>query len=145
MRKVGFFLLALVAAAALGSVIQSVVNLLAIQQLTSAVSIKDGIAMIGFDLRHFMPMLAAIFLPLILISLLFTKLLSRLLLKNHIVIAALLTAVVAWIALAVINHLAPMPTLIALNRSVGGTFALVSCAAMASALYCFLSRGRTTE
>lgn len=138
MRNMGYFLLVLALAAAAGSILQSLVNLAAINSLTAAVSWSDRISTLAFDLRHFMPVLAAIFLPLLLVGLIVSALLQRWLSVSAYLLHFVITACVTLLALLLINQLAPMPTLIALNRTLGGTLALISCPALAAVLFHFL-------
>lgn len=143
MRKILVFLLAVLVAASAGSVIQSLVNLQAIAALAGPVATAEQLSTLWFDLRHFMPLLAAIFLPIMLLSLLVSRLLlKRVPLRKTPTVFAV-TALATWIALYVINQLAPMPTLIALNRTLAGTLMLLSCAGVGAIFYHCFSRSRS--
>lgn len=118
-------MLAVIIAASLASICQSVFNLVAISTLTGKISSVLWLHTILYDLRYFMPVLAAIFLPVMLISLLATALLRRYLSLSLYATSAGVGALGTWLALLVINQLAPMPTLIALNRTIAGTLLLL--------------------
>ena len=143
MRRILVFLLAVLLAASAGSMIQSLVNLQAIAALAGSIATADQLSTLWFDLRHFMPVLAAIFLPIMLLSLIAARLLlnSTPLFKAPTVFA--ITAVATWLALFVINQLAPMPTLIALNRTLAGTLMLLACSGLGAVFYHYFSRSRS--
>lgn len=125
------FMLALVLASVLGSLVQTHLNLLAITQLIGAVSVADWLATCGFDLIHFAPLLALIYLPVLLVALVLLRFLPRrfLLPRNQHYRAFaffLVPALLLYVALTAINWLAPMPTLIAANRDLLGTLLLMA-------------------
>ncbi len=142
MKKLALFLVAVLLAASLGSVLQSIFNLHAITQLAGPISLKNWLSTIGFDLVNFMPVLAAIFLPILLLSLLATALLRRWFKLSLFATSFGVTVLGTWIALGLINQLAPMPTLIALNRSTIGTLLLLCCSGVAVVLFQYLTRKR---
>jgi len=143
MRRILVFLLAVLLAASAGSMIQSLVNLQAIAALAGSIATADQLSTLWFDLRHFMPVLAAIFLPVMLLSLIAARLLLNRtpLIKAPTVFA--ITALATWLALSVINQLAPMPTLIALNRTLAGTLMLLACSGLGAVFYHYFSRSRS--
>jgi hypothetical protein len=143
MRKILTFLLAVFLAACAGSIIQSLVNLQAIAALAGPIASADQLSTLLFDLRHFMPVLAAIFLPIMLLSLVASRIfLKRAALAKGLAVFAI-TAVFTWLALLIINQLAPMPTLIALNRTLAGTLLLLCCSALGAVFYHYFSRSRS--
>jgi len=139
LKKLALFLAAVLLAASLGSVLQSIFNLNAITQLAGPISLNNWLSTIGFDLVNFMPVLAAIFLPILLLSLLATALLRRWFKLSLLATSFGVTALGTWIALGLINQLAPMPTLIALNRSTIGTLLLLCCSGVAVVLFQYLT------
>ncbi|EHR39651.1 hypothetical protein [Alishewanella jeotgali] len=145
MRRILVFLLAVLLAASAGSMIQSLVNLQAIAALAGPVATADQLSTLWFDLRHFMPVLAAIFLPIMLLSLIAARLLLNRtpLIKAPTVFA--ITVLATWLALSVINQLAPMPTLIALNRTLAGTLMLLACSGLGAVFYHYFSRSRSVS
>ncbi|WP_449358330.1 hypothetical protein [Alishewanella longhuensis] len=142
MKKIAWFLLAVLGAAAVGSVLQSLFNLSAIAALAGAVPAALWWQTIGFDLLHFMPVLAAIFLPIMLLSVLVTALLRRYVKLSRLAASFGVTVLGTWLALLIINHLAPMPTLIALNRSTLGTLLLLCCSGGAVVVFQYVTQQR---
>lgn len=138
------FLLAVLLASLLGSCIQSLLNLFALTQLTGGVSSQDWLRLIGFDLVNFAPMLFVILAPVMALSLLVARLLVRFFpahwstLGRCSLIYFLVAAIALYTALTLINLLAPMPTLIAANRYLGGTLLLISAQGLGSVLFAFL-------
>ena len=143
MKTVCYFLMALLLGASLGSVIQSLFNLQAISALTGSVPFMLWLQTIAHDLLHFMPLLAVIFLPIMLVSLLATALLRRYLALSLLATSFGVTVLGTWLALLIINQLAPMPTLIALNRSTMGTLLLLSCSGAAMVIFQYVSHKRS--
>ncbi|OYW92620.1 MAG: hypothetical protein B7Z18_07895, partial [Alishewanella sp. 32-51-5] len=117
MRRILVFLLAVLLAASAGSMIQSLVNLQAIAALAGPVATAEQLSTLWFDLRHFMPVLAAIFLPIMLLSLVLSRIVLKRATLGEVPAVFVITALCTWAALLIINQLAPMPTLIALNRT----------------------------
>lgn len=142
MKKVSYFSIALLIGASLGSVMQSLFNLQAISALTGSVPFRLWLQTIVHDLLHFMPLLAVIFLPIMLVSLLATALLRRYLRLSLLATSFGVTVLGTWLALLIINHFAPMPTLIALNRSTLGTLLLLCCNAGAVVFFQYLTKTR---
>lgn len=138
MKITGYFLLALLLAAVSGSILQSLFNLSAIAELSGGISFSDRLSTVLFDLRHFMPVLAVIFLPILLIGLVVSYLLRPYLPFSALAGYFAITALGTYVALLIINQLAPMPTLIALNRSISGTILLMCCTGLAAGLFYLL-------
>lgn len=143
MRKIVVFLLALLLAASAGSIIQSLINLQAIAALTGPIARAEQFSALWFDLRNFMPVLAAIFLPIMLVSLLAGRLLLKGKALTQMPLLFVITALFTWLALLVINQLAPMPTLIALNRTLVGTLLLISCSGVGAIFYHYFRASRS--
>lgn len=129
-------------AASVGSVLQSLFNVTAIATITGAIPLALWWQTVLFDLIHFMPVLAAIFLPVMLLSLLVTTVLRRYVQLSLIAASFGVTVLGTWLALLIINQLAPMPTLIALNRSTLGTLLLLCCSGTAVAVFQFITQKR---
>ncbi|MCC5450343.1 MULTISPECIES: hypothetical protein [Gammaproteobacteria] len=145
MKIISYFVLAVLLAAMLGTALQSAANLWAITQLAGSVSLADQWRTFLFDLRHFMPLLALIFLPILILSVLSTKLICRFLPLQPLAAMFAVTALATWLALNLINYLAPMPTLIALNRSNSGTLLLLCCTAFAAVFFQWMTAKRSTR
>lgn len=143
MRRIFVFLLAVLLAASAGSVIQSLVNLQAIAALTGPIATAEQLNTLGYDLRHFMPLLAAIFLPIMLLSLVVSRIVLKRATLAKVPAVFAITALSTWLALLIINQLAPMPTLIALNRTLAGTLFLLSCSGLGAVFYHYYSRSRS--
>lgn len=143
MRRILVFLLAVLLAASAGSMIQSLVNLQAIAALAGPVATAEQLSTLWFDLRHFMPVLAAIFLPIMLVSLVVSRIVLKHVTLGKVTAVFVITALSTWVALLIINQLAPMPTLIALNRTLAGTLLLLSCSGLGAVFYHYFSRNRS--
>ena len=143
MRRILVFLLAVLLAASAGSMIQSLVNLQAIAALTGPIATAEQLSTLWFDLRHFMPVLAAIFLPIMLLSLVLSRIVLKRATLGKVPAVFVITALSTWAALLIINQLAPMPTLIALNRTLAGTLLLLSCSSLGAVFYHYFSRSRS--
>lgn len=142
MRKIGIFLLSVLLAATTGSIVQSLYNLSAIATLTGPVAFTAQAQMVFFDIQHFMPVLAAIFTPIMLLSLLAVHFIHRTLALALLPATFAITALATWLALLLINFLAPMPTLIALNRSTSCTLLLLCCIASAAVFFQYVNSKR---
>jgi hypothetical protein len=143
MRRILVFLLAVLLAASAGSMIQSLVNLQAIAALTGPIATAEQLSTLWFDLRHFMPVLAAIFLPIMLLSLVLSRIVLKRATLGKVPAVFVITALSTWAALLIINQLAPLPTLIALNRTLAGTLLLLSCSGLGAVFYHYFSRSRS--
>lgn len=135
----GYLLLAVVLTTLLTSLVQSSVNLAAIAALTGHLAMTDMLFTLGFDLRHF----TLTYAPIALINLLSVALLIKLVpFLARLWLAALIAALVLFLMLQLINSLAPMPTLIAANRSIFGTLAMLLCSAAGMGCYLWLIKRR---
>ncbi|HAW92385.1 MULTISPECIES: hypothetical protein [unclassified Arsukibacterium] len=139
-RKVLAFIIALIIAAALSSVMQSQFNLVAIAALVDQLPFGDWLYTVWFDLQSFAPIMLVILAPVLLLSLIAVRLLQPLININALWLAVVITMLALLLALSLINMLAPMPTLIAASRSVAGSVALALCAAAGAAIYVSLTR-----
>lgn len=141
------FLLAVLLASLLGSCIQSLLNLFALTEITGGISSQDWLRQMGFDLINFAPMLFVILAPVMALSLLAARLLVYFFPAHWStpgrcsLIYFLVAAIALYTALTLINLLAPMPTLIAANRYLGGTLLLISAQGLGAVLF-FLLRHR---
>ncbi|MBV2128619.1 hypothetical protein [Arsukibacterium indicum] len=140
LKRLMAFGIALLLAAALGSIVQSQFNLLAIAALVKQVSFADWFNTVWFDLRFFTPTMLVILAPVLLLALVASRLLGNIAGISRLWLAVAGSAVGFLLALWAINNLAPMPTLIAASRSVQGSLALALCAAAGAAIYIRLTR-----
>lgn len=137
----GYLLLAVMLTTLLTSLVQSSVNLAAIAGLTGTLALADILFTLGFDLRHF----SITYAPIALVNLLSVALLVKFFpALARLWLAGLIAAVVLYLMLHLINGLAPMPTLIAANRSELGTLAMLLCSGAGMACYLRLIKRRQT-
>lgn len=140
LKKLLAFAIAVILAAALGSIVQSQFNLLAIAALVEQVPLRDWLYTIWFDLRSFTPTLLVIMAPVLLLALFAGRLLRHIAGLSRLWLAVGCSLAGFLLALWAINNLAPMPTLISATRSVQGSLALALCAAAGAAIYVRLTR-----
>lgn len=133
------FSIALLLGAMLGSLLQSQLNLSAIAELSGTISWQDKRSTMLFDLQHFMPVLAALmFLPM-LVAVLLAGWLRRWQPMLPRSLYFLLAALGFYLTLLLVNHFAPMPTLLAANRTGRGTLGLVAACGLAAWCYAWLT------
>lgn len=135
-RYIGGFLIALVVGVVLGTVVQTQLNLLALQAMGVAVDFDARIAATVHDLTLFAPLYGILFGVSFLASQSLAAAVSRAMVGSlRVPLFALAAATGLWLALAIVNALAPMPTLIAATRSAGGLLTMLATAAFAGALF----------
>lgn len=139
--KIGLgFLAALASGVILGSIVQTQINLFALEEL--GVRIDPGVRLKAtiHDLAHFGPvyaiLLSAAFIPSQVIA---AKVAGQVGPNYRGPVFALAAAAGLWAALATANAMAPMPTLIAASRSPTGLAAMLLTAALAGWLFGRLS------
>lgn len=138
----GHFVLALLVVTVLGSIIQTQLNLLALQGLGAEVSLMVRLETTVLDILRFGPVFASIVACSMLLALPMAAWLSRYVKPIwRAPLCALAGAVGLWVALRVVDALAPMPTLIAATRSVAGTLAIITSAALGGWLFARLQSG----
>lgn len=135
LRPILCFIMALLLGAALGSVLQSQLNLSAIAAISGPISAADRLSTMQFDLRHFLPTLAALMAVPMLLAILLAGWLRRRQPMLPRSLYFLLAALGFYLTLLIINQLAPMPTLIAANRTLRGTLGLLAACGLAA--WCF--------
>ncbi|TRW47974.1 hypothetical protein FM042_11625 [Aliidiomarina halalkaliphila] len=142
-RALGYlsgFILAVIFAGGLGSVIQTQFNLLAMSSIGPSIDFTTRLQVTGYDLVHFAPFLIGIMAVTFLFSLPVAHAFARIQKRQFIGWCAAGTGIGFWLALQLIDHLAPMPTLIAATRTSAGTFFMVMSAVSGGAVYAWLSR-----
>lgn len=139
-KKLLAYVIAVVLAAALSSVVQSQFNLIAIASLVEQLPFRDWLYTVWFDLRSFTPTMLVIMAPVLLLALIASRLVRRFAGISRFWLAVGCSLSGFLLALWAINTLAPMPTLIAASRSVVGSVALALCAAAGAAIYVSLTR-----
>ncbi|KKO45733.1 hypothetical protein WG68_08425 [Arsukibacterium ikkense] len=135
LRATGCFGFALLLGAVLGSLLQSQLNLSAIAELSGPISWQDKRGTMWFDLQHFMPVLAGLMLLPLLLAVLLAGWLRRRQPMLPRSLYFLLAALGFYLTLLLVNQFAPMPTLLAANRTARGTLGLLAACGLAG--WCF--------
>ena len=121
------FCTSVVVATVLGSITQTQFNLAALQGLGASIDTDVRLQATLHDLVGFSPTLAALVLVAFLVAIPLTSWIAPYLGIWRWPAFLLAGAAAVWLALATANSLAPMPTLIAADRSLAGTLALMAC------------------
>ncbi|MFL1404403.1 PQQ-dependent sugar dehydrogenase [Marinobacter sp. M1N3S26] len=138
------FATALVVGAALGSVVQTQVNLIALLGLDVEIGIGTWLATTLEDLFKFGPVYLVMFGVSFLVSQIVAMVGTRFVLTSwRTSVCALAAAVGLWATFKLVDHLAPPPTLIAATRDVGGMLAMLASAAIAGWLFARMATGRS--
>ncbi|WP_372996769.1 PQQ-dependent sugar dehydrogenase [Marinobacter sp.] len=136
LKSVSGFVVALVIGVVSGSVVQTQFNLLALQDMGVAVGPDARLSATIHDLGSFAPLYGILFGVSFLASQSIAAVVSRFVgLGWRAPLFALAGGAGLWLALTVVNALAPMPTLIAATRSTGGLLAMLLTAAFAGAVF----------
>ena len=139
-RTLSYFLLAVLLASVLGSVLQTQFNLANLQALGAPVPLTVRLHTTGLDLLGFSPTFAVLVLLGFVFALPAASLLARYRPALRGVIFALAGALAVLAAMALANALLPMPTLIGANRSLAGTLGLMACGSLGAWLFALLGR-----
>ncbi|WP_249975829.1 PQQ-dependent sugar dehydrogenase [Vreelandella olivaria] len=133
-------LIALAAGIVLGSIIQTQVNLAALQSMGVEISTGRRVMTTLWDLVTFSPIYGLLFSVGFLVSQTIALMISRLLLNgtHRILLCSVGAALGLMVTLYLVNHFAPMPTLIAATRNTLGFVAMLASAAFAGALFAAL-------
>lgn len=140
LRVVLFFLLAVVVATLLGTLIQTQLNLAALQVIGVEIGFADRLATTGRDLLGFTPIFALLVSAALLCALPVAELLGRVFKPWRAVLYALAGAVGIKVAFDVVDYLAPMPTFIAATRGTGGLLLMMIAVGVGSWLFGRLTR-----
>ena len=135
------FLIALVFGVLLGTVAQSQINLLALQNLGVSIPLQTRLQTTLHDLGNFSPVYAVIFggsfVASQAVALFFTRLTGA---AWRTFWCAFGAAVGLWFTFKVVDMIAPMPVLIASTRTTGGLLSMLAVAAVSGAVFSKLSR-----
>ncbi|VXB02281.1 hypothetical protein [Pseudomonas sp. 8O] len=134
------FLLAVLLASLLASIFQTQTNLAALQALGAPMPLDVRVGTTCLDLLGFAPTFALLSTLGFLIALPLANWLARRMPPLRWLIFVLAGAAAIWTALALANALAPMPTLIAADRSPFGTLGLMACGSVGALLFGLLGR-----
>lgn len=133
------FVLAVLLAAVLGSIVQTQYNLAMLQALGAPLPTAVRLRATGLDLLGFAPVFALLVAAGFLFALPAAAWLSRILPARWLLFC-LAGALSILLAMSLANALAPMPTLISANRSLAGTLGLMACASLGALLFARLRR-----
>jgi hypothetical protein len=139
-RTLLYFLLAVLLASVLGSVLQTQFNLANLQALGAPMPLTVRLQTTGLDLLGFSPTFALLVILGFLFALPTAHLLARSWPTGRWLLFALAGALAVWLALVLVNALLPMPTLIGANRSLSGTLGLMTCGSCGALLFAVLGR-----
>lgn len=142
LRAILIFLLALAFATVLGSIIQTQLNLAALQSLGAPVSLSVRLSATARDLLGFTPAYAAIMGVTLLCALPLAALAARFLPTWRLPLYFLAGGLGLLAAFQIADAVAPMPTLIAATRSAEGTAAMMLSGAFGGLLFATLWRKR---
>jgi len=140
LRTLLYFLLAVLLASALGSVLQTQFNLANLQALGAPMSLSVRLHTTGLDLLGFSPTFAVLVLLGFVFALPSASLLARSWPGGRWLLFALAGALAVLAAMALANALLPMPTLIGANRSLAGTLGLMACGSLGTLLFASLAQ-----
>lgn len=136
------FILAVLLATLLASIFQTQSNLAALQALGAPVPLAVRLGTTGLDLIGFGPVFALLCAMAFALALPVAAWGARRVPLLQLAIFALAGAVAICTVLTLANLLAPMPTLIAADRSDAGRLGLMACGAAGALLFALLRRRR---
>lgn len=143
-RTLLYFLLAVLLASVLGTVLQTQFNLASLQALGAPMPLAVRLQTTGLDLLGFSPLFAVLVILGFAFALPAASLLARYWPALRWAIFALAGALAVLAAMALANALLPMPTLIGANRSLAGTLGLMACGSLGAVLFALLGRRSLT-
>lgn len=142
-RNLVSFVIALVVGVVIGTLVQTQLNLLALQELGVQIDAKARLSATIHDLGSFAPVYGILFGVSFLVSQMTAAGLARLVGPgSRSPLFVLAGGAGLWVAFATVNALLPMPTLIAATRTTGGLFAMLLTAAFAGWLFARLTERR---
>jgi hypothetical protein len=139
-RTLLYFLLAVLLASVTGSVLQTQFNLANLQALGAPMPLGVRAHTTCLDLLGFSPTFAVLVILGFTFALPAASLLARSWPTGRWLLFALAGALAVWLAMALVNALLPMPTLIGANRSLAGTLGLMVCGSLGALLFALLAR-----
>jgi len=116
LRILFFYLLSVVLATALGSLVQSQFNLLFLQEMAVPVDLPTRLATSWHDLLHFTPIFGVMVAVTLFLALPIAEALGRIFKPWRGLLYLLAGGGGIWVAFTLANHLLPMPTFIAATR-----------------------------
>ena len=137
-RIIPALVIAVLATALLASIAQTQFNLVALQSMGVALEPVDWIETTLSDLIGFTPIMAVLAGATFVVAFPVGALITRWVPFRSLVFP-LAAALGLMVALQLVDHLAPMPTLIAATRTLAGTLVLALCAGIGGLLYAWVS------
>ncbi|MBU0784711.1 MAG: PQQ-dependent sugar dehydrogenase [Gammaproteobacteria bacterium] len=135
------FLIALLIGVVSGTLVQTQINLLALQNLGVVIDLQTRIASSFHDLGNFSPVYAVLFggsfVASQAVALLFTRFTAAIWRTFWCTFGA---ALGLWLTFKVVDMFAPMPVLIASTRTVGGMLSMLAAAAVSGLVFAKLSK-----
>lgn len=133
------FIIAVLVAGLLGTIIQTQLNLAAIREIGPPISFDMRMSNTWHDLVNFAPLYLAIIAATFLIAFIVAELIVWII-SGHRLFWLTLSAVVGlWVTFKLIDYFAPMPTFIAATRGLGGTLIMLLAAAIGAVAYSLLT------
>lgn len=142
-RTLWSFLLAVLLASVMGSIVQTQFNLAALQALGAPMSMAVRAKTTGLDVLGFSPTFAVLVVLGFAFALPVAGLMTRRWPPGRWLLFASAGALAVLAAMALANAALPMPTLIGANRSVAGTLGLMVCGSLGALLFAVLGRRST--
>lgn len=139
-RTLLYFLLAVLLASVMGSVLQTQFNLANLQALGAPMPLGVRVQTTCLDLLGFSPTFAMLVILGFIFALPAASLLARLWPMGRWLLFTLAGALAVLAAMALANALLPMPTLIGANRTFAGTVGLMACGSLGALLFAVLMR-----
>lgn len=140
LRILFFYLLSVVLATVLGTLVQTQFNLLFLQEMNVPVELSTRFETSWHDLLHFAPLFAIMVAATLLLALPVAEGLGRIFKPWRGLLYLLAGAAGIWVAFTLVNYLAPMPTLIAATRVTAGLLCMMLAVGVGSWLF-----GRLTK
>jgi peptidoglycan/LPS O-acetylase OafA/YrhL len=134
------FALAVLLASLLASIFQTQTNLAALQALGAPVPLDVRVATTCLDLLGFAPIFTLLCALGFVVALPLANWCARRMPTLRWMIFVVAGAMAIWSVLALANAAAPMPTLIAADRSAVGTLGLMACGSVGALLFGLLGR-----
>lgn len=143
MRVLLFFVLAVVVAVILATLVQTQFNLYELQKLGMQILPADRIDSSLKDLVNFSPLMAILVAVTFFFALPVAEGVARILKPWRLVVYFLAGAVGLWVAFQAVNWYAPPPVFIAANRELPGTLSMMAAVGIGSGLFGRLVRPRS--
>ncbi|PAU88269.1 hypothetical protein CK507_06860 [Pseudomonas sp. WN033] len=140
LRVILFYLLAVVVASVLGTLVQTQFNLAALRLIGTDIPVGVWLSTTLADLRGFAPIFALMVAVTLLLALPVAAGLGRIFKPWRGVLFFLAGAVGIKVAFDIADHLLPMPTFIAATRGLAGLLAMMLAVGIGSALFGRLTR-----